>query len=125
MAILRELGVFGAPGLMLVSAPDSVMAEAGTMKPRPAFASSIMTAEPSARILWWPEPRYLADGALTRLRWMVENSGPGEAWLILDDEDDGLPGLETVRGMVAAAGLIVAEQRRIDGGMAFRLALPG
>jgi hypothetical protein len=109
---------------MLVSAPDSVMAEAGAMKPRPAFASSIMTAEPAAHILWWPEPRYLADGALSRLRWLLENGGPGGAWLVLDADDDALPTLDALRDLVSAAGLAVAGEQTFAGGRALHLVLP-
>lgn len=48
MGALADLGLSTSDGpIMLVSAPDSVLAEASRMKPRPAFASSILTAEPT------------------------------------------------------------------------------
>ncbi|WP_322796798.1 hypothetical protein [Tepidiforma sp.] len=84
MGALAELGLTTGDGpIMLIAPPDGALAEAGRMKPRPAVASTLLTAEPTPRILWWPEPAELRPGLLSRLRWLLE-SASGEAWLILD-----------------------------------------
>ena len=87
MSILEELGIdTNLTPAMLVNAPDNVLAAVATVKPRPAFATSLLTAEPAARIIWWPERSYLTTPMLSRLRWILE-SASGEAWLLYDPED--------------------------------------
>ncbi|MFN0146747.1 MAG: hypothetical protein ACKVT1_09565 [Dehalococcoidia bacterium] len=111
MGLLASLGLEAGPGgLMLVGAPDSVLAEAGAMKPRPSFASSMMTAEPAARIAWWPERESLTATALQRLAWFLA-SGAGEAWIIIDESEE-LPPADTVVSMAASSGLALRD--RID-----------
>jgi len=72
---------------MLINAPDSVLAAAAAMKPRPSFASTLQVSEPTPRIAWWTERRLLDPATLSRLHWMVQ-SAAGEAWLIFDPTDD-------------------------------------
>ena len=87
MGALTDLGLDTTDGaIMCVAAPDSVLAEAGAMKPRPSFASTLLTAEPTARLVWWPERRYLEPQTLSRLKWLIETAR-GQAWLILDEQD--------------------------------------
>ena len=109
MGTLAALGLETAGPLMLIAPPDSVLAEAGRLKPRPAVASSIMTAEPTARIAWWPDLRTLAPATLGRLRWMIEAAG-AEAWLVLD-HSEGLPSAEEAIALAGAAGLSALETR--------------
>lgn len=117
MGTLTELGLNeGAGQLSLVNAPDTVLAEAGAMKPRPAFASTLSVAQPRPRIAWWPERRLLAPAPLSRLAWLLV-SAQGRAWLVFDPEDGGecLTAAE-VRAALETAGLRVVAQRRLGTG---------
>jgi hypothetical protein len=105
MGALTDLGLNTADGaIMCVSAPDSVLAEAGAMSPRPSFASTLLTAEPTARLVWWPERRHLEPQTLRRLRWLLEMSG-GQAWLVLDAGEEESPSEAELRGALAEAGM--------------------
>ncbi|PFG73667.1 hypothetical protein [Tepidiforma thermophila] len=116
MGALADLGLSTSDGpIMLVSAPDSVLAEASRMKPRPAFASSILTAEPTPRILWWPERAQLEPGLLSRLAWMT-SVARGEAWLILDPAEPESPAPSELEPLLPAASLALVEQRPIGRG---------
>lgn len=91
MGALTDLGLDTADGaIMCIAAPDSVLSEAGAMKPRPSFASTLLTAEPTARLVWWPERRHLEPQTMGRLMWLVETAA-GEAWLILDGAEAESP----------------------------------
>lgn len=126
MGALTDLGLTTADGsIMVISAPDSVLAEAGVMKPRPSFASTLLTAEPAARIVWWPEKGHMEAGTLRRLAWLVE-AGGGSAWLILDPGEEESPGAAELRAALAGAGMSIAEERAIGRGeVAFRVARAG
>ena len=89
---------------MVVAAPDSVLAEAGAMKPRPSFASTLVTAKPTARLVWWPERRHLEAQTLGRLRWLLEVSGGG-AWLVVDESEEESPSEDELRAILEAVGL--------------------
>jgi hypothetical protein len=116
MGALSDLGLDTADGgILLISAPDSVLAEAGAMKPRPAFVSNLLTAHPAARILWWPERQQLDPGTMRRLAWMVVNA-PGEAWLIIDPAEEESPTAEQVREALGATGLEFVEEQAIGRG---------
>lgn len=116
MGALADLGLSTEGGaIMLVSAPDSVLAEASRMKPRPAFASTILTAEPTSRILWWPERAHLDPGLLSRLAWMI-SVARGEAWLILDPAEPESPRVDELTPLLGAASLTLVEQRSIGRG---------
>jgi hypothetical protein len=105
MGALTDLGLDTIDGaIMCVAAPDSVLAEAGAMKPRPSFASTLLTAEPTARLVWWPERRYLEPQTLARLKWLIETAR-GQAWLILDDAEEESPSEAELRTALAEAGL--------------------
>ena len=107
MAALTALGLDRSEGtLVCVAAPDSVLGEAAAMKPRPAFASSLLTASPAERILWWPGRSHLTETMLARLRWLLETSA-GEAWLLIDIRDDDAPRLVELREALTAAGFHV------------------
>ena len=104
MAALTALGLDRSEGtLVCVAAPDSVLGEAAAMKPRPAFASSLLTASPASRILWWPGRSHLTETMLARLRWLLETSA-GEAWVLLDAGDDDAPTLAELRSALTAGG---------------------
>src|SRR5512141_627215 len=91
MGALTGLGLTTSEGaIMCVGAPDSVLAEAARMKPRPSFASSLLTAEPTARLLWWPSRAQLSTTMFARLRWLLE-SGAAQAWALVDLEDEDSP----------------------------------
>ncbi len=113
MGALADLGLDTAGGaIMCVAAPDSVLAEAGAMKPRPSFASTLVTAEPTARLVWWPEREYLEPQAFARLRWLLETSrGPG--WLVLDDGEEESPSEAELRPLLEGAGLRVVGSKPI------------
>ncbi len=100
MSVIDELGIDTAvTPVLLINAPDAVLAAAGQRKPRPAFASSIMTAEPTANILWWPERAQLTEATLSRLRWMLQIAN-GAGWLLYDPEDtDTVTGEELVEAI--------------------------
>ncbi len=126
MGALSDLNLNTADGgILLVSAPDSVLAEAGAMKPRPAFVSNLLTAHPASRILWWPERRHLEPGTMRRLGWMVTNA-PGEAWLVLDPEEEDSPSADEVRSALDGSGLAFVEETAIGRGeVAVRVAPEG
>lgn len=105
MSVLDELGIdTAATPALLVNAPDAALAAAGARKPRPSFASSIMTAEPAANILWWPERAQLTQGTLSRFRWMLE-AGNGAGWLLYDPEDTDTVTGEEIVAAIQAIGL--------------------
>jgi hypothetical protein len=126
MGALTDLGLTTDDGsIMVISAPDSVLAEAGAMRPRPSFASTLLTAEPASRIVWWPEKRHMDAGTLRRLAWLVE-AEDATAWLILDPGEEESPGDGELRDALASAGMIVAEERAIGRGeVAFRVERAG
>lgn len=105
MGALTELGLNTTDGpIMCVAAPDSVLAEAASMKPRPSFASTLVTAEPTARLLWWPEKQHLEPQTLERLRWLVEVAN-GQCWLILDGDEGESPNAAELVAALQASGL--------------------
>jgi len=126
MGALTDLGLTTDDGsIMVISAPDSVLAEAGAMKPRPSFASTLLTAEPASRIVWWPEKRHLDGGTLRRLGWMV-GPGSGVAWLVIDPAEEESPGGDELRAALLAVGMAVAEERAIGRGeVALRVTAAG
>lgn len=116
MGALTDLGLTTDDGsIMVISAPDSVLAEAAAMKPRPSFASTLLTAEPASRIVWWPEKRHMDGGTLQRLAWMVD-SGGAVAWLVIDPAEEESPGSDELRTALAAVGMAVEEERAIGRG---------
>ena len=101
MGLLNELGFDKDEQRgMLVDPPDHVLAEASAIKPRPTVASNLMTAEPAARIAWWPAGGRLDPGTVSRFYWMVQ-MGRGEGWLIYDPDDEDSATAEEVRRAVA------------------------
>ena len=100
---------------MLIGAPDAVLAEAGAMKPRPSFASSLMTPEPAERIAWWPGLEALTPAALRRLGWFLA-SGGAEAWIIVDAAEE-LPAPEIVVTLAAASGLRLRDRIELGEGL--------
>ena len=124
MGALADLGLNTSDGaIMCVSAPDSVLAEAGAMSPRPSFASTLLTAEPTARLVWWPERQHLAAHTFERLRWLLEMSG-GSAWLVLDEREEESPAEAELRPLLEATGLGVVGVEAIGRGeVAVRAAL--
>ena len=121
MSLLNDLGLTdGAGSLLLASAPDALLSEAGRLKPRPTFASGLMTAEPADRIVWWPNERTLSAGALSRLRWMLASAG-GEGWLVFDAEDQP-PAEPELASLLAVAALALIERLPFpDGECAYRV----
>ena len=118
MGALKELGLDTKDGaIMCVAAPDSVLAEAGAMKPRPSFASTLLTAEPTARLLWWPEKQHLEPQTLARLRWLIQTAA-GKAWLIVDSEEDESPGVEELVAALESANLSASPLMVLGGGEA-------
>lgn len=116
MGALADLGLSTADGpIMLVSPPDSVLAEASRMKPRPAFASTILTAEPTSRILWWPERAHLDPAVLSRLAWMI-SVARGEAWLILDPAEPESPAAAEILPLLPRAALELIAERPLGRG---------
>jgi hypothetical protein len=107
--VLTELGIGDGTQLMLISPPDGVLAEAGKLRPRPSFASSVMTAEPTDVIAWWPEGDTFTAAALARLEWMVAWAR-GVAWVILDP-GEGAPGAPEAARLAAEHGLRVTATR--------------
>lgn len=126
MGALTDLGLTTDDGsIMVISTPDSVLAEAGAMKPRPSFASTLLTAEPAARIVWWPEKCHMDGGTLRRLAWMVE-SGGAVAWLVIDPAEEESPGRDELRTALAGAGMAAVDERMIGRGeVAFRVTRAG
>jgi hypothetical protein len=116
MGALTDLGLDTTDGaIMCVAAPDSVLAEAGAMKPRPSFASTLLTAEPTARLVWWPERRYLEPQTLTRLKWLIETAD-GQAWLILDEAEEESPSERELGAALTGLGLTAGAHRMIGRG---------
>jgi len=115
MGMLEELGLVGGEaGLMLIDPPDSVLVEAGRMKPRPSIASALQVAEPAARMAWWTERRLLTDGLLSRLHWMLSVAS-GEAWIVVVPEDEGVTMLE-VRAAVDGSQLVLLGEMTLAAG---------
>lgn len=101
MGVLAELGFAdGESRGLLIDPPDHVLAEAGALSPRPTIASSLQTAEPAARIAWWPGESRLDPGAVSRLHWMVQVAR-GEAFVVFDLEDVANAGEARIREAVA------------------------
>ncbi|MCC6268190.1 MAG: hypothetical protein IT300_11500 [Dehalococcoidia bacterium] len=116
MGALTTLGLNTRDGpIMIVAAPDSVLAEAGAMKPRPSFASTLLTAEPAARLVWWPERRHFDPQTLARLHWLI-GAGGGQAWLVLDEAEEESPSEAEFLGALRGAGLASGPPRDVDGG---------
>ncbi len=116
MGALTDLNLDTADGaIMCVSAPDSVLAEAGAMKPRPSFASTLLTAEPTARLVWWPAVQHLEPQTLNRLKWLIETA-KGQAWLILDPREEESPGESELIAAIAGAGLSAGPRVVLVGG---------
>ncbi len=119
---LADLGLSTADGaLMLFAPPDSVLAEAGRMKPRPSIASSLNVGEPCRRIAWWPEQGTLTPGNVSRLRWMVE-AAEGRAWLVFDPDDEDAPAAQAVRDAIREAGMRLCDERQSGGELACEVA---
>jgi hypothetical protein len=113
MGALTDLNLNTSDGaIMCVAAPDSVLAEAAAMKPRPSFASTLLTAEPTARLLWWPELQHLEQQTFTRLKWLIETAA-GEAWLILDSAEPESPEESATTESLAEVGLKAATSTRL------------
>ena len=107
MGILAGLGFDPAKGtVMLVGAPDSVLAEAGAMKPRPSFAPSLLTAEPTDRLVWWPERAHFNATMFARLKWLLETSA-GKGWLITDAGDEDTLTEAELRSACSQVGVTV------------------
>jgi hypothetical protein len=105
MGVLNELGLAGGEaGLMLIEPPDSVLAEAGQMKPRPSIASSLQVAEPAARIAWWAERSMLTPALLSRLHWMISTAG-GEGWIVFEPADEAELSCAGVRAAIEGSPL--------------------
>ena len=115
MSVLAELDLIDQPGVMLIAPPDAVLADAGRSSPRPSFASSLRTAEPSRHIVWWPERDMLTEEALSRLHWMVQ-TGVGEAWLLTDPADDEPLSVDELRESLAGTSLQESEHRAMEDG---------
>jgi hypothetical protein len=125
MALLAELGLTNLGGLLLIAAPDSVLAEAGRSTPRPSFVSSLRTAHPALRICWWPEREMLTAEALSRLHWLVSTAS-GEAWLLSDPADDEPLTTMEVREALAGTKLSVGDERALaDGSTAVKCVATG
>ncbi|GAB4330206.1 MAG: hypothetical protein Kow0010_15100 [Dehalococcoidia bacterium] len=119
MGILTDLGLAGSgQRILLVAPPDSVLAEASLVKPRPAVASTLQVASPSPHIVWWPERRLLEPGQLSRLAWLLDASH-GDAWLVIDEDDDVTAA--EVHDALGPAGLAVADERAAGTATAIRV----
>jgi len=122
VSLLAELGLTNQPGLMLVGPPDSVLAEAGRLSPRPSVAPSLRHAEPAQCICWWPERDLLTAESLSRLHWMI-SLGQGEAWLVTDPTDEDSVAIESLRNALDGTRLTVTDERQLeDGSIALRCA---
>ena len=116
MATLSTLGLDAADtNLLLVNAPDSVLAEAGAMTPRPGFASTLQTSRPAQWIAWWPERRLLDAATLGRLAWML-SSVNGKAWIIVDPTEEEALTAGEVETALANSPLQSTEQRPLATG---------
>ena len=116
MTTLSTLGLdSSSTRLMLVSAPDSVLAEAGAMKPRPSFASTLQVAEPTARMAWWPERRLLDAATVSRFAWMLRTAS-GEGWIIVDPAEEEALGEDDVREALTGTDLLAGESRPLATG---------
>lgn len=124
MSTLATLGLTAAEtNLLLVNAPDSVLAEASAMTPRPGFASTLQTARPAQWMAWWPERRLLDPATLGRLAWML-SSVAGEAWIIVDPAEEEALTTEEVLTALANTPLHSTEQRPLaTGEVALRVTL--
>lgn len=88
MSTLDALGFAEGEGrTMLISPPDAVLAEASQLSPRPSIASTLQVGEPTQRIAWWLERRFLSPALLSRFYWMLQSAG-GTGWLIFDPAED-------------------------------------
>jgi len=124
MAILAELRLTtdDAP-IMLIAPSDEALAEAGAMRPRPSVASSLLVAEPAARIVWWASRQDLAPGQIERFRWMVSATQGAEAWVVLDPEEDEPLSAVEFSGLLTGSGLRDAGERTLASGeLAVRVA---
>lgn len=102
---MASLGLAEAEGrVMLISPPDTVLAEAGRMSPRPSIASTLQVGEPTANIAWWLERRFLAPALLSRFYWMLQ-SAAGTGWIIFDPEDDEPLTVDELRAALAPTEL--------------------
>lgn len=125
MAILAELGLTTDDAPILLIAPsDEALGEAGAMKPRPSVVGSLMVAHPAARIVWWASREQLGPGQIERFRWMLSGVQGGEAWVVLDpDDDEPLTGAD-LGGLLAGSGLRESgEQALASGEVAVRVVL--
>ena len=98
----------------MIDPPDSVLMEAGRMKPRPSIASALQVAKPTARMAWWAEQRMLTEGLLSRLHWMLSVS-TGEAWIVVDGEVAAVSGAGA-RAAVEESRLAFLEEIRLTSG---------
>ena len=115
MGALTDLHLNTTDGpITCVAAPDSVLAEASAMKPRPSFAPNLLTAEPTARLLWWPERQHLEPRTFTRLKWLIE-AARGEAWLILDAGEPESPTEAELTKALSRVGLAIENSRAVGG----------
>lgn len=116
MGILEELG-FGPEHsrALLIEPPDHVLAEAGSMKPRPVIASSVMTAQPATLVAWWPERERLDRNAMNRLHWMV-TAAAGSAWVVIDPGDDAAATRNDLLAAMTDSGFSEGEQRSLSTG---------
>lgn len=116
MSVLSELG-FGRDDKrgMLIDPPDHVLAEAGSLKPRPSVASGVMTAEPAALAAWWPTRGRIDAAGVSRLHWMA-SAANGEAWLVCDPDDEDCADDGEIRQAVTDAGIAVADQLTLSSG---------
>lgn len=117
MGILAELELStdDAP-IMLIAPNDDVLAEAGTMRPRPSVASSLLVAEPTARIVWWASREDLSGGDIERFRWMVTAVQGAQAWVVLDPEDPSPVTAAELGKMLDGSGLRASGERALSSG---------
>lgn len=100
-----------------------MLAEAGSLKPRPAIASGVMTAQPATLVAWWPERGRMDQGALSRLHWMA-TAASGSVWMVIDPAGDQRVTAEDVRAAVADSGFTQGEERALSSGeLALKLLL--
>ena len=101
--------------VMLIGAPESVLKEAGKLKPRPSFASTLQVAEPTARMAWWPQRRLLNPRTLSRLGWML-SSARGEAWIVVHPADGEGLRADDVKAALMGTSLRAQEELVLDTG---------
>jgi len=116
VTVLAELGLATSEDtkLTLIAPPDSVLAEAGRMKPRPLIASSLGVARPSPQVAWWSERRLLDPATLSRLNWMLQ-VGQGRGWIVIDPNEEGVT-MEELRKAVDGSVLRAGEERQLSNG---------